>query len=120
MQELAKKDAKKEKEEREKRKKHRRSSSMEEWIPQSPLGEAVLGPVPTSMKIKPNPSLGRMAQSPSHGERRPGMWWGKVSCACRHTHVLIISSIGEQIGERGLRIHTVLNFGHCEYSDAVA
>ena len=125
LQELAKKNAKKE--EREKRMKHRRSSSKEEWIPRSPSGEAVVGPVPTSMKMKPNPSLGGMAQPRPHGERR--VWDGArgLSCVCTDIHMCLrtcqhkkqISSTVEQIGERDLRIHTVLNFGHCEYSDAV-
>ena len=104
LQELAKKDAKK-KEEREKRMKHRRSSSKEEWIPQSPSGEAVVGPVPTSMKMKPNPSLGGMAQPRPHGERR--VWDGArgLSCVCTDIHMCLrtcqhkkqISSTVEQI-----------------------
>ena len=107
LQELAKKDAKK-KEEREKRMKHRRSSSKEEWIPRSPSGEAVVGPVPTSMKMKPNPSFGGMAQPRPHGERR--VWDGArgLSCVCRDIHMCLctcqhkkqISSIVEQRGER--------------------
>ena len=41
--------------------------------PWSPSGEAAVGPVPTSMKMKPNPSLGAMAQPRPHGEKTDGV-----------------------------------------------
>ena len=72
LQEVAKKEKEREKERQEEKEKikKRRSSSKEKQIPRSPSGEAAVGPVPTSMKIKPDSSLGAMAQPRQHGERR--------------------------------------------------
>ena len=68
----------------EKGKKKRLSSSKEErQIPRSPSGGAAVGPVPTSMKMKPNPSLGAMSHP--YGEIS-GVWLcgGERECDCVH------------------------------------
>jgi len=49
------------KEEKGKKKKRLSSSKEERQIPRSPPGGAAVGPVSTSMKMKPNPSLGAMS-----------------------------------------------------------
>ena len=102
FQELSKKEKEREKErqkkeEKEKKKKRRSSSSKEERIPRSPSGEAAIGPVPTSMKMKPNPSLGAMAQPRPHGEKTDGyhMCAQMYTCLpCLHGKVIVASYPG--------------------------
>ena len=74
---------KQKKEEKGKKKKRLSSSKEERQIPRSPSGGAAVGPVPTSMKMKPNPSLGAMSHP--YGEIS-GVWLcgGERECDCVH------------------------------------